>query len=46
MSTHDTVCLMKQFARGHQGDVDLMHAMTSGLFVAVRARQLADRSVG
>jgi hypothetical protein len=30
----------------HQGDVDFKHATTSGLFAAVRARQLADRSVG
>jgi hypothetical protein len=31
---------------GYQGDVDFMHAMTSGLFGGVRARQLAERSVG
>jgi hypothetical protein len=30
----------------HQGDVDFAHAMMSGLFAGVRARQVADRSVG
>jgi hypothetical protein len=31
---------------GSQGDADFVHAMTSGLFAGVRARQVADRSVG
>lgn len=29
-----------------QGEADFAHAMTSGLFAGVRARQVADRSVG
>jgi hypothetical protein len=30
----------------NQGAADLVHASTSGLFAGVRARQVADRSVG